>query len=87
MESQLSRHPRDPTGPWLRGVASFIGTWRNPSSGTVISAPYRFAISSGSGGSIWWPHLRHHTINRTLAAAAFPRVIGGPVYLIRAAVA
>jgi hypothetical protein len=30
---------------------------------TVVSGPYRFAISAASG-SIWWPHALHHTINR-----------------------
>ena len=34
-------------------------------------------ISAGSG-STWWPHVLHHTINRTFAFAALPSVIGGP---------
>jgi hypothetical protein len=37
----------------------------------------RPAVSAGSG-STWWRQSREHTISRTRAAAAFPRVIGGP---------
>jgi hypothetical protein len=40
-----------------------------------MSAPYRAAISAGSG-STWCWHALQHTISRTLAAAA--SVIGGP---------
>jgi outer membrane protein assembly factor BamB len=42
------------------------------------------AISAGSG-STWWRQSRHQTIRRTRAAAALPKVIGGPVYLSTAA--
>jgi len=28
----------------------------------------------------WWGQSRHHTINRTLAAAALSSIIGGPLY-------
>ena len=52
-------------------------TSRSRHSGTAVSAPYRSAISAASG-STWWPHALHYTISRTRAAAAFPRVIGGP---------
>jgi hypothetical protein len=37
-------------------------------SGTVVSAPYRSAISVGSG-STWWRQSLHQTINRKCAAA------------------
>src|SRR5271155_1708804 len=53
-------------------------------SRTVVSAPKRSAIAARSG-STWRPQSRHDTISRTLAAAAFPRVMGGPLYLIRGA--
>jgi hypothetical protein len=50
---------------------------RSYQSCAVVAAPYRSAISAGSG-STWWRQSRHHTMNRRCAAAAPPSVIGGP---------
>ena len=36
------------------------------------------APSRRGSGSIWWRQLRHQTMSRTWAWAAFPSVIGGP---------
>ena len=44
---------------------------------TGVSAPYQRACSVESG-SLRWPHALHHTTNLTRAAAALPKVIGGP---------
>jgi hypothetical protein len=48
---------------------------RQPSTG--VSAPYRAAISAGSGLDLM-AAFPDQTINRTPAAAAPPGVIGGP---------
>jgi hypothetical protein len=45
---------------------------RHPS--TAVFVPWWRA----SSGSTWGPQSRHHTMRRTRAAAAAPRVIGGP---------
>src|SRR5215471_3561735 len=60
----------------------FPHTSRLPQSGTVVSAPYRSAISAGSG-STWWRQSLHHTMSRKCAFAVLPSVAGGPgSYLI-----
>jgi hypothetical protein len=46
-------------------------------SGRVVSAPYRSAISAGSGSTLWRQSL-HHTMNRKCAFAVLPSVAGGP---------
>jgi hypothetical protein len=50
-------------------------TRRSRRSRTAVPAPYRAAISAGSGSVRCWQSL-HQTINRTQAAAALPSVIG-----------
>ena len=52
-------------------------TGRSRQSRADAFAPYEAAISARSG-STWWPHVLHHTINRTFAFAALPSIIGGP---------
>ena len=52
-------------------------TGRSRQSRTDVFAPYEAAISARSG-STWWPHVLHHTINRTFAFAALQSAIGAP---------
>jgi hypothetical protein len=44
-------------------------------SGTGIVDPW-CATWVATSGSAWWPQLLHHTMSRTLAASAWPKVIG-----------
>jgi len=50
-------------------------TSRLAQSGTVVSAPWRLAISAGSG-SAWRRQSLHHTMSVNCAAAALATVIG-----------
>jgi len=52
-------------------------TSRSRQSSARVSAPYRAAISIGSG-STRCQHALHRAISRTRAVAALPGVIGGP---------
>ena len=71
-------HHRSPvTTISISWLAQREQTSRLRQSGTVVSGPYRLAISVGSG-STRWRQSRHHTISRTPASAAPPSVIGGP---------
>jgi len=71
--------------PVLRNRSAIAARFRRPPYRPLGIAPVenrraranRATISAGSG-STWWPHVWHHTIRRTRAAAALPSVIGGP---------
>ena len=52
-------------------------TRRLPHVGTGQSAPYRAAISAGSGAALWRQSL-HQTMSSRCALAVLPTVAGGP---------